>query len=187
MRDLIGKKIDIIGKKFNNLLVISEYTSSRNGHIKYLCKCDCGKEVIVFGDHLRRNNTKSCGCLQHKKGENHPQWSGVGDISGNFWNSIVRGANGRKGRKSLELNITINDAWDLFLKQNRKCALSGIDLYFGKRNIDNTTASLDRINSSKGYIKGNIQWVHKDINYMKRIYSNQYFIDMCKLIAENNK
>ena len=46
-----------------------------------------------------------------------------------------------------------------------------------------TTASLDRIDSSKGYVIGNVQWVHKDINIMKNKFDNQYFIDMCKKIA----
>jgi hypothetical protein len=49
------------------------------------------------------------------------------------------------------------------------------------------TASLDRIDSSKGYEEGNIQWVHKHINFMKRTYSQEYFIDMCKKVADNNK
>jgi hypothetical protein len=47
------------------------------------------------------------------------------------------------------------------------------------------TASLDRINSDEGYIKGNVQWVHKDINIMKNIYSSKYFIEMCKKVANN--
>lgn len=45
------------------------------------------------------------------------------------------------------------------------------------------TASLDRIDSSKPYIIDNIQWVHKDINFMKRTYSHDYFIKLCKLVA----
>ena len=48
------------------------------------------------------------------------------------------------------------------------------------------TMSLDRIDNNKGYIEENVQWVHKDINMMKRIYSQDYFIYMCKLVAECN-
>lgn len=46
---------------------------------------------------------------------------------------------------------------------------------------------LDRIDSSKGYIEGNVQWVHKDVNMMKQNYSQKYFIEMCKKIYETNK
>ena len=77
--------------------------------------------------------------------------------------------------------------WDLFIKQNRKCALSGLELSFPKINGDQSyTASIDRIDSSLGYIEGNVQWVHKDINIMKNKYDQDYFIQMCKLISENS-
>jgi hypothetical protein len=48
------------------------------------------------------------------------------------------------------------------------------------------TASLDRIDSSKGYCEDNVQWVHKDINRMKNTFDQDYFISLCKLIAENS-
>ncbi len=49
------------------------------------------------------------------------------------------------------------------------------------------TASLDRIDSTKGYTLDNIQWIHKDLNKMKMNFANDYFIKTCKLVAENNK
>lgn len=53
---------DLRGQKFGRLLVIERAGSSR-GSITYLCKCDCGKKVIVPTGSLRSGNTKSCGCL----------------------------------------------------------------------------------------------------------------------------
>ena len=47
------------------------------------------------------------------------------------------------------------------------------------------TASLDRIDSSKGYIQGNIQWVHKRINQMKWDSEENDFINWCKLVANH--
>ena len=49
------------------------------------------------------------------------------------------------------------------------------------------TASLDRINSKKGYVEGNIQWVHKDINMMKHCLETSDFIKWCEKINENFK
>lgn len=43
--------------------------------------------------------------------------------------------------------------------------------------------SLDRIDSKKGYVVGNVQWVHKDINRMKNTFPQDYFIQVCKQIA----
>ena len=173
------------GQKFNSLTAIKLHSTDRNGHAKWLCKCDCGEEVTVYGTHLIRGNTKSCGCTRFKRGEQHAQWTGVGEISGNYWRNTVMRSD--KSRRKIEVNIDKEYAWQLFLDQDRKCALTGLELHFSNSLGDvKTTASLDRIDSSKGYIKGNVQWVHKDINMMKRIYDQDYFIKMCKLVAENN-
>lgn len=54
-------------QRFGKLTTINqlEYTSkSRRKYKKWLCKCDCGNEVIVFEDNLKYNKTTSCGCYQ---------------------------------------------------------------------------------------------------------------------------
>lgn len=74
--------------------------------------------------------------------------------------------------------------WELFLKQERKCALSKEEIRFPSNYKDKTgTASLDRIDSNLGYVEGNVQWVHKDVNKMKSDFSEEYFICWCKKIA----
>lgn len=117
----------------------------------------------------------------------HSYRKGVGDITASFWHGVKHGAE-KRGRK-IEFNITIEYAWELFLKQDRKCALSGIELKFHEtgelRNC--TTASLDRIDSSVGYIEGNVQWVHKNINTMKHDFKQEDFIEYCRKITEFNK
>ena len=64
----------------------------------------------------------------------------------------------------------------LYLKQNGFCALSGIEL-------NENNLSIDRINSEIGYLKGNIQWVDKNVNRMRSNFEQKYFIEICKLIA----
>ena len=176
-----------IGQKFGKLTAI-ELEKDKNGYnTRYLCKCDCGNTQSVSKSHLRSSKITHCGCVRHE-GARHQQWTGVGEISGDFWWShVIRSANGSKNgnqvRKPKELTLTIQQAWDLFLQQDRKCALSGILLTFPKVSKDKSwTASLDRIDSSKGYVLGNVQWVHKDINIMKNKFDNQYFIEICKQI-----
>lgn len=96
----------------------------------------------------------------------------------------------RAQRKKIKFNLNGNYLWRLFLKQNKKCILSGIEICFprawGARSKTQITASLDRIDSSKGYVKGNVQWVHKAINSMKMNMSDSNFIDLCKKVADNN-
>lgn len=58
-----ANKIDLVGRRFNRLLVLSEAARSRTGHIQWMCKCDCGAVKSVFGSNLTKGKTQSCGCL----------------------------------------------------------------------------------------------------------------------------
>lgn len=88
-----------------------------------------------------------------------------------------------KGRKCL---IDEKDIYEIWIIQNKKCALSGMNIQF-HNNIKLSTASVDRIDSSGDYTRDNIQIVHKDINLSKRIYSDDYYIHLCKHVAYNNQ
>jgi len=61
------KCIDIKGKKFNRLTVI-EKSHVAHGMVYWKCLCDCGKEKIISGSSLRRNTSKSCGCINSPQG-----------------------------------------------------------------------------------------------------------------------
>lgn len=171
------KKINIIGKKFGKLTVINECEKNKNGHIKYLCECDCGNSKEIFGTHLREGKIVSCGC-KHK----------VNGVTGEMWYKITSAkVHKRIKRNNLDFDVTKEYLNDLFINQEGKCRLSGLKITFPKRwNDKEYTASLDRIDSSKGYVKGNVQWVHKHVNIMKNIFPQEMFIYMCKQITNNN-
>lgn len=59
--------IDITGRRFNKLVVISRNANRPNGDATWLCACDCGNKKIVVGRQIRHGGTKSCGCLLHKE------------------------------------------------------------------------------------------------------------------------
>lgn len=84
-----------------------------------------------------------------------------------------------------EFDIDIKYIWYLYIRQGKVCALSGLPLDFNK-DTDMSMVSLDRINNEKGYVKRNIQLLHKTINFMKYVYTQKEFIKMCKLVAQNN-
>ena len=54
---------DLTGQKFNLLTVIKRYPENKKGYAQWLCKCECGNEIIVRSDLLKRGGVKSCGCL----------------------------------------------------------------------------------------------------------------------------
>jgi len=92
----------------------------------------------------------------------------------------------RAKRRFKEFNISLQDLKDQWELQNGKCAYTNLQLVLpigNKSNDIRYTASLDRIDSSKGYIKGNIQFVATPINYMKSSMSDDDFKNYLKEIA----
>jgi hypothetical protein len=71
----MGKIIDLAGKTFGRLKVISYSITDANGHSRWKCICSCGKEIFLRGYSLTNGDTKSCGCLQteqrSKNGKNN--------------------------------------------------------------------------------------------------------------------
>lgn len=58
-------KLDMVGKRFGRLIVIEKHpVNTKDGKIRWVCKCDCGKTVVVSGKYLRTGKTLSCGCLR---------------------------------------------------------------------------------------------------------------------------
>jgi len=167
---------DLTNKRFGKLFVIKkiEEIPPTDFMSKWLCQCECGKTKIIRGRSLRKGHTKSCGCSI---------FTGFEEISGTYWNSVIVGAKTR----NLPFSISMEYAWDLFLKQNRKCSLTNdiLILKCSRKNFRDQTASLDRIDSTKGYIEGNVQWVHKYVNIIKWDFSEKEFLDIVKKIYIN--
>ena len=59
----MGAFIDLIGKRFGRLTVLSRAENSKSGRLRWNCVCDCGTEITVAGFNLRSGNTHSCGCF----------------------------------------------------------------------------------------------------------------------------
>jgi hypothetical protein len=188
--------VDLTGKKFSRLTVIKLTNQSRSGSKVWECLCDCGNTCYYTTKHINRSYApvKSCGCLRIennlKTGKDSPYFKGYEGISQHWYNThVLRSCKGYDGknnkRQPVDINIDIKYLWELFQEQNGKCKLTGLDIILPKTGKDICTASVDRIDSSKGYVKGNIQWVHQHINRMKNTFEQQHFIDMCKLVANN--
>lgn len=187
----MGKPIevnDIINKEYGELTV-EEFVEKKKGKSQnryyYKCICSCGKETIVERSNLIMDHTSSCGCLKNKKGGNNKCWKGYGEISGRIWSAIKVKAEER----DLVFDVTIEEAWKQYQDQNGKCALTGvtISLISTKDAYSDKTASLDRIDNAKGYEKGNIQWLHKDVNWTKGCFSLERFVEICNLVSEYRK
>lgn len=59
----MGKFQDLTGQKFGKLTVIKKSSKrSTNGHVKWLCRCDCGNFHETIGHSLTHGLCTSCGC-----------------------------------------------------------------------------------------------------------------------------
>lgn len=173
------KREDLSNKRFGYLTAIrychwTEFNTPKNKTM-WLCRCDCGKERLVDSADLRNLSITSCGCKNGDK-----VYKGYYDLSGTYYKSIINGAKIR----NLDFDLSKEYLWELYIKQDKKCALTGLDIKLERRfgHGFTQTASLDRIDNSKGYIVGNVQWVHKSINFFKRGYSEDKLYKYCKLI-----
>lgn len=142
----------------------------------YLCRCSCGKEQEIKAVNLVNGKTKCCGKKGCKVGSKRTPC--IGDLSGSIWCHLKRSGEIR----NIKVEISQQDAWDLFIKQNRRCALTDEPLTLGLGRQGN--ASLDRIDSNLPYVLNNVQWVTKQVNMMKRSLSQKDFIEVCKRIAQ---
>lgn len=167
-----------IGTKYGKLTIIDE-TIYKNKHkqSKIKCQCSCGNEIEIQCSQLENSisyHTLQCFQCSHFKGYKEvPLQFLTNKISAKNW----------------EVNVDCEFIYNLWIKQNKKCALSGLDISF--ENISSIrsyscTASLDRIDSSKPYNKDNVQLVHKHVNIMKNNHNQQYFINLCQLISKYN-
>ncbi len=177
-------KDSYIGRKFGLLTPIDISGKDKNSHLIFVCVCDCGKQINVLGHSLKTGNTKTCGCESRKRGKDHHLYKGYEEISSSMWSSITHHAKTRK----IDVKITIEEAWDKFIIQGRRCILSGEILIFAKtrKSYNTTTASLDRIDSQGIYEISNTQWVHKRLNVMKMDLSQEDFINWCKKVSRYN-
>lgn len=127
-------------------------------------------------------------CREQLKGEwaSHPLYTPALD---RFWDGRFQQL--RAGARSREIFVGIekDDVLGLFLKQEGKCALSGVPLDYRSRGGGPLrkraiyAPSVDRIDSSGNYVLNNIQIVAEIVNIMKSTLSSSEFLKWCSLIV----
>jgi hypothetical protein len=174
---------------YERIEILSKPYTDVDGKRKVEAKClQCQKTFIPRTELVFK--LKNCGCL--RVGRLRPRQCNDfeiyrGELPKTIWNRFIKNAQ-RRGKC---FNISLEEAFDVYEKQDRKCALSGVPIDFGviegisaPQRDKMRSASLDRIDSQKGYTIDNIQWVHKDVNFMKQQFSDEKFTNWCKLIAD---
>jgi hypothetical protein len=109
----------------------------------------------------------------------HPEWAN--HVQG--LNELVTNSRKRARKMNFEFSITLIDVVDLWLEQEGLCALTRIELAWQGGTLQDRNplrASIDRIDSAQGYIRGNIRLACHWANNAKSTYSDELFRMMCE-------
>lgn len=186
-RKIIKDPNEYIGKICGSFEIISYIGKNRYGNKHWLAKCKCGvrrelRTSLISGGG-KRKATQCNFCTKYNNELTHQTQE---MIPNRFWKRFLDQAIRRK----IKVSFSKDDAFSIYLKQNKKCILSGENLYFTKfrTNFNRyTNASLDRIDSSLPYSIDNVQWVHKSINMMKGSLSDLDFIIWCRKVTNKER
>jgi hypothetical protein len=158
----MGKFINLKGLVFGRLTVL-ERVENKSKRIRWLCQCSCGNTTEVVTGSLRGGLTTSCGCYW-----NELRARGASTKHGLTYEPAYRTwirAKNRAKEKGLEFNIEISD-----ITMPEYCPIFGIKLVihtgYGNGPAPDSP-SLDRIDPSKGYIKGNVWVISTKANKLK--------------------
>lgn len=166
-----------IGDVFG-LYTLVNITKDRFDLLVYHCRCSLCDSVVTRKYLELITPITSTGCKYCR------QEKGFEEISQGYFNQIYKGAI----RRSFSFDITIEDIWSQYMKQDRRCNLTNIPVQFYRRGknkpVNANTASVDRVDSTKGYSIDNIQIIYAPINVMKMSLSQDEFICFCNMVAK---
>lgn len=149
------KLIDMEGRRFSRLTVISLDHVHRTQGAHWLCKCDCGTELVVSRGNLSTGNSRSCGCLKLERLVERSITHG-GTVGNNrsseykIWGSMVQRCTNPNAPRFSDYGgrgIGVSDEWRKFDNFYRD---------MGPRPGKGYT--VERINNDEGYSKSNCKW-----------------------------
>lgn len=172
-----SRKIQI-GDTYKEWTVIGGPRTSPHQNIQWLCQCKCGNLRWMQGNELMNpNKSYACHtCAGQLRKETFTLKNGrIGELTISRYHKLQKSAE----RRDLLFTVSMEYLWELFKSQKHICAITGDPLEHLK------TASLDRIDSNKGYVEGNVQWVTNQANLSKHKMSMEQLYDFCKKVLSH--
>jgi len=150
------KKLDLSGKEMGNWKV--QYFSSRNPitrQSKWMCRCICGLEKEVLQSDLRSGASKSCGCSKPRGEANANFKHGLAHKTKVYssWNHI-------KARcyNHSDIDYPTYGAAGIKMEEEWRNDFLAFYLEIGEPPENTSEWGVERIDTTKGYLKGNVKW-----------------------------
>ncbi len=80
---------------------------------------------------------------------------------------------------------TTDELMEMWKRQNNKCAVSGVEMTWGKGKLMPTSISLDRYDGTRGYELDNIRLVCYQVNTFRGRWSDEQMLEMARAIVAN--
>ena len=167
-----------IGDKYKKWTVIDGPKYDSTNHLMYLAQCECGNTRWFSPNELTNPNKcfECVECAAKTRGALLAKDNGsCGNLKLTRYNKLKRSAE----KRDYTFEVSIEYLWNLFQKQKQICAITGDYI----SSIEE--ASLDRIDSSKGYIEGNVQWVTQQANLSKHIMTMEQLYEFCRKVLNH--
>lgn len=150
------KFMNLSGQKFSYLTVVEHAGRNHIGKHTYLCRCDCGKTIVLRGEDVKSGNTKSCGCMRRQMTIDKNFKHGFSKTPMyNVWCALKErctNPNDRAYKNYGGRGITVSEGW--------------MDYEGFHRDMVGTYReglSLERVNNEIGYNRENCIWASRNV------------------------
>lgn len=172
-------------------------TSGKRFRSTWVCRCVCGREVVVSTSWLTGGDKRSCGCRNYMR----PHGNAKQDPQVSSWNALIARMKNAARRRRIEWGLPFDTAKILCSRECRWCGQSPNQKFNYRRSLNGYMQGkyltphieaawikfngIDRINNDLGYYEGNCWPCCKSCNFARNTMTVDEFHEWIRRIAQH--
>lgn len=154
-------RVDWTGRQFNRWTVLARMPGRRGKDQAWLCRCACGTEKAVLAHNMKTGVSKSCGCYAREFASSNGKKGGSRPLPGNTGsrNALLCRTKAQARNRGLVFALTSEEAFALYAANCFYCEAAPAQKCIGwrsARTLPFIYNGIDRIDSTQGYLPGNV-------------------------------